>query len=410
MTETGLPHWDMEVVYPSLQSVEFHSAFTEVELEIESLEGYFHEHGIDKGTQNDVEVFDEVVKRYNTLVENMRTVGGFVHAFTSTNSRDEFAAAKDSEVDQLQVRARKLYKHFLAWVGALDLEHLLAESDAARAHEYPLIKAKIQASHLMRAGEEMLASELEITGLIAWSKLHHNITSQLSAPADLGDGPQTLPMSVLRNMAYDQDRNRRQAAFHAELAAWKTVEVPVCAAMNGVKGEVLTLGKHRKWEDPLDEALLNSNIDRGTLDAMLLAAREAFPVFRRYLKAKASAMGVEKLAFYDIFAPLGAEEKRWDYADACDFVVRQFGKYSSKLSDFAARAFRENWIDAESRSGKGDGAFCMSLRRDESRILLNFKPSFGSVSTMAHELGHGYHNLCLFGRTPLQRATPMTLA
>ena len=80
------------------------------------------------------------------------------------------------------------------------------------------------------------------------------------------------------------------------------------------------------------------------------------------------------------------------------------------LSDFAARAFREHWIDAEPRSGKRDGAYCTSIRTDESRVFANFKPAFGGVSTLAHELGHGYHNLNLAQRTPLQRSLPMTLA
>jgi oligoendopeptidase F len=77
---------------------------------------------------------------------------------------------------------------------------------------------------------------------------------------------------------------------------------------------------------------------------------------------------------------------------------------------FAERAFRERWIDAEPRPGKEDGAFCMWLVSDQSRVLANFKPAFGGMSTLAHELGHGYHNMCLAPRTPLQRATPMTLA
>jgi oligoendopeptidase F len=80
------------------------------------------------------------------------------------------------------------------------------------------------------------------------------------------------------------------------------------------------------------------------------------------------------------------------------------------MGRFADRTFDECWTDFEPRPGKRDGAFCMGVRRDESRVLMNFKPSFGSVSTLAHELGHAYHNLCLAERTALQRYTPMTLA
>ena len=92
------------------------------------------------------------------------------------------------------------------------------------------------------------------------------------------------------------------------------------------------------------------------------------------------------------------------------FILQHFGSYSDRLRSFADRAFAERWIDAEPRPGKSDGAFCMWLQGDESRILANYEPSYGAVSTLAHELGHAYHNLCEAGLTALQRGTPMTMA
>ena len=92
------------------------------------------------------------------------------------------------------------------------------------------------------------------------------------------------------------------------------------------------------------------------------------------------------------------------------FVEDGFRSYSDKLADFAVRSFEENWHDVSPRLGKRDGAFCSGVRADESRMLHNYKESFGSVSTLAHELGHAYHNLCLKDRTPSQKSTPMTLA
>ena len=186
--------------------------------------------------------------------------------------------------------------------------------------------------------------------------------------------------------------------------------MPLAAALNSIKGQVNALARRRGWETPLDAAIFDANIDRQTLDAMMTAARESFPDFRRYLSAKARALGLERLAWYDLFAPVGGGSRAWSFDEAAAFVVEQFGTYSQRMSDFAARAFRERWIDAEPRPGKRDGAYCMRLRGDESRVFANFKPSFGGMSTLAHELGHGYHNMNLAPRTALQRQTPMTLA
>ena len=170
------------------------------------------------------------------------------------------------------------------------------------------------------------------------------------------------------------------------------------------------LAKRRGWSSPLEASLLDNNIDRATFDAMLTAAYESFPDFRRYLHAKARTLGLSRLAWYDMFAPVSNDEKIWEYQDASAFIIEQFGSFSQRLSNFAARAFNENWIDAEPREGKIDGAYCSPLRKDESRVFANYKASFDGVSTLAHELGHGYHNLNLAQRTMLQHSTPMTLA
>jgi oligoendopeptidase F len=121
-------------------------------------------------------------------------------------------------------------------------------------------------------------------------------------------------------------------------------------------------------------------------------------------------LGQAQLPWYDLFAPVGASSRAWNYDQAAAFIIEQFGSYSQRMSDFAARAFHEHWIDAEPRPGKRDGAFCMPLRKDESRILSNYQPGFKSVLTLAHELGHGYHNLNLARRPALNRDTPSTLA
>ena len=262
----------------------------------------------------------------------------------------------------------------------------------------------------MTPPEEALASELNVSSGTAWSKLHSDMTSQLAVPLELDGQLQEMPMSMVRNLAYETDRNVRQRAYEAELAGWKRVAVPLAAALNSIKGEVNALVKRRDWASPLEASLFDSSIDRQTLDAMLIAARESFPDFHRYLHTKARMLGLPRLAWYDLFAPVGKDDRVWEYDEAAAFIIEQFGTFSSRLSNFAARAFREHWIDAEPRTGKVDGAFCISLWRDESRVLANYKPSYDGMSTLAHELGHGYHNLNLAQRTALQRDTPMTLA
>ncbi len=414
-TSTNLPHWDMTVIYPGLASPEFAAGFQSVTDAIGGLTTLFDQEHIGKRDPQPlddatVQTFERVMKRYNAVLAEYRTLSAYIHAFVSTDSRDNLAQAKYSELQGHSVKLYQLGTRFTAWIGSLDVEGLIERSTVAAEHAYVLRQAKTEAEHLMSPAEEALAAELNVTGGAAWGKLHSNVTSQLSVPIEINGAVESLPMSVIRNMAADANRETRQRAFEAELATWERVAVPLAAAMNSIKGEVNTLSAHRGWDSPLDEALFGASIDRQTLDAMFTAARESFPVFRRYLHAKARALGLPTLAWYDLLAPVGASGRAWSFEASEQFIVSQFGSYSQRLSDYAARAFHESWIDAEPRPGKRDGAFCMPLRTDESRVFANFKPTYDGMSTLAHELGHGYHNMNLAARTMLQRNTPMTLA
>ena len=411
----ALPHWDMTVVYPGLESQEFAQGFARGIQDINDLAHLFDTYHIMEQASTPlnnktIKAFEAVVERLNAVLDTTRTLSAYIMCFVTTNTSDNLAQARMSELQQATIILSQLDTRFAAWIGSLDVEALIGRSTLAREHAFMLRKAKLRAGHLMTPPEEALASELNVSSGTAWSKLHSDVTSQLIVPLELDGQLQELPMSMVRNLAYEADRDLRRRAYEAELAGWKRVAVPLAAALNSIKGEVNALVKRRNWASPLEASLFDSNIDRQALDAMLLAARESFPDFRRYLDAKARMLGLTRLAWYDLFAPVGKDDRVWEYDEAAAFIIDQFGTFSSRLSNFAARAFREQWIDAEPRAGKVDGAFCISLYKDESRVLANYKPSYEGMSTLAHELGHGYHNLNLAQRTALQRDTPMTLA
>ncbi len=205
----------------------------------------------------------------------------------------------------------------------------------------------------------------------------------------------------------------RRRAYEAENIIWESVKEPLAAAMNGIKGEVNTLNRHRGRTDAVHSAIDAARIDRPTLEAMLEAMKDSFPMFRRYFKAKAKRFGKEQLPWWNLYAPVGETSTTYSFTDAQEFVLENFGKFSPDLQVFAQRAFTHHWIDAEMRDGKRGGAFCMDVPGvSESRILSNFDGSLDTVFTLAHELGHGFHNDCAVqaGKTEIQKFTPMTLA
>ncbi|MBX3050697.1 MAG: M3 family oligoendopeptidase [Caldilineaceae bacterium] len=413
----SLPHWDMTVVFPSLDSPEFAQGFQRAIEKVDQLEALFDSHAIGnpqadpQSTEKIVEVFEAVLEQINNTMDVVHELASYVSSFLSTNSRNDQAQAAWSRIQLQSVRLSKLGTRLTAWLGQLPVDELVQQSALAAEHAYALEKARIQSQHLLARETEDLAADLSPTGGDGWAKLYSNYTSQLLVPIRFKGKPTELPMSSVRNLAYHETRSVRRLAYEAELKVWKDSAVPLAAALNSIKGEVNTLVRHRRWDSALQTTLVQNNMDHESLDAMLSAARDAFPDFRRYFRAKAGLVnGDTQLAWYDLFAPIGNSPQKWPYAQATEFITQQFATFSPKMRDLAVRSFRENWIDAEPRPGKRDGAFCMRLRKDESRILMNYKESFNSVSTLAHELGHAYHNLNLAGRTTTQRVTPMTLA
>jgi len=222
-----------------------------------------------------------------------------------------------------------------------------------------------------------------------------------------------MPMPALINLRSHPDEATRRRGYEAENKAWEGAQETLAACLNGVKGESISLYKRRGREDALHASIDFARMDRASLNAMLGAMKDSFPLFRKYFHHKAKLLGKEKLAWWDIFAPMGKTDKVYSFGEARDFIVTNFNKFSPELGAFAKRAFDKNWIDAEQREGKRGGAFCMGVEGvKESRVLANFDGSFDQVSTLAHELGHAFHNECAWqaGKTPLQQQTPMTLA
>ena len=416
-----LPRWDMSKIYPGLESEAYRKDRDEfvgwLDRHVEALDadgicGRDKEsHSVDEL----VPVLEGYLQRTDRLQMRYRTLFAYCHGFLSTDTRHEQARKELNVLEKLGVRLSEAGTRFLAWVEPLEgeLEKLITASDLLRDHRYFLEESLRRAYRRMSESEETLASELGLSSAGAWSRLHRTITSQIEVPWIGEDGEKMLPMSRIRSLGRDGDESVRRKAYKVEVQAWKSHEEELAACLNGVKGWVTTLTRRRGWSDPLESALVGARIDREILEALLGVMVDARQVFARYYATKARVLGKEKLAWWDLMAPLPFKESDpiRTFEEAGSFVVEQFGTFSPRLADYAARAFDEGWVDAESRAGKVDGAFCMGLpERKESRILVNYDGSFDSLMTVAHELGHGFHNEILRDFGALRRSYPMTLA
>jgi pepF/M3 family oligoendopeptidase len=413
------PRWDLTNVYPSLESKEFQAAVTDYKKQVAALEKFFKNKlgkagGKSKARQL-APLVGEAVDRINKIQTLSSTIVPFIYSYVTTNSRDKLAMKTLSEFEQASLPMDKLYTQFKAWLGKVSskLDKAIEQNKSAKAHAFMLKEATAQSKYLMSEAEEALAAELSLSGGNAFGKLQGTVTSQLSVEFELDGKTEKMPMPALINLRSHPDEATRRRGYEAENKAWEEVKETLAACLNGVKGEANTLNKKRGRKDAIESSMEAARMDRKSLNAMLEAMEGSFPMFRRYFKAKAKKIGKEKLAWWDIFAPLGKTDKVYSFEEARDFILKNFRQFSPDLAAFAKRAFDNNWIDAEQRDGKRGGAFCTEVQAvKESRILCNFDGSFDQVSTLAHELGHAFHNECAYqaNKTVLQQLTPMTLA
>ncbi|MEX2138069.1 MAG: M3 family oligoendopeptidase [Pirellulales bacterium] len=415
-----LPHWDLSNLYTGLTSDDYHQDFSRYESLLDKVEQHFTAHSIGRtggaiaGDNNKLAgTLSETLDRLNELAMLGETLGAFVHGIHTTNSYDADAIRETSRLEILGTRRQQLEVRLKGWVGSLGerLELLIHAKPTLASHAFLLRLLAQQSRFLMSEEMERLAAELCLDAGVAFGRLQGNVTSQLKVPFERDGKTEHVPITVIRNLSYDPDSAVRERAYRTEIKGWESIRTTVAACLNGVKGTALTLAKQRGRKSVLDVALEDNRIDRPTLDALLGAIREYFPMFRRYLASKAKKLGKQTLPWWDIFAPLGKSDTRFTWTAARKFIIDKFSTFSSEMGEFAATAFDRRWIDAEPRDGKRGGAYCMPIPgREESRILANFDGSFEQVSTLAHELGHGFHNHCQRGLEMLRRGSPSTLA
>ena len=389
--------WNLSPIYPAVDSVEFNDDLTR-------LKGLLA--GLRKELESGKADIAALVEMENEISDIEETLGSYAYCNVSVNTTDKAAVNALNKVEELGMDRAVCGTLFNTYVA----EHK-AEVDAyCAAHpDYRFIFDEIaeDAKHQMPKELEELAADLMRSGSDAFGRLQETVSS--SACAEL-DGKK-LTVIQLRALATNADRETRRKAYEAELKVWKEHEIAFCYALNSIKGTSLSLEKRRNWESPIDRSIAGARISRKTLDALIGTLEKNLPMFRSYLKTKAKMLGLEKCAFFDLFAPVGKAEMTYTYDQARDFVVKQYGAFNPAMGEFAANAFDNNWIDPFPRAGKTGGAYDIYMPKiKESRVFANFDGTYDGVSTFAHELGHAWHDHVVSVKPAMLRSYPMTLA
>ncbi len=397
--------WDLSILYTGFDDPEFSADIERLKIALGEMSA-FADSAENIGHKELLESYISINERITELANKLII---FSHLRYSANTKDNEAASNLGRLmgmlSEIAAPSAKLSKII---AGYADLEEIISESAKLSEHKYLLLNIKRDSKYLLADGEETVFAKMNISGASAWSDLQSSLTSSVTVDYD----GKKIPLSSARNLAYDNDATVRKNAYFAELNCYESIKDAVAFALNSIKLQVLSECELRGYESPLQKTLYTSRMKKETLDALISAMEEYMPVFRKYLRAKAKALGHEGgLPWYDLFAPMGKSDKTYTVEEAKDYLLNVFGGFDTELHGMVKCAFENGWIDFFPGEGKVGGAFdCGVPSACESRVLTNFDGSFSDIVTLAHELGHSFHDRQVFKNSVLNQEYSMPVA
>ena len=397
--------WNLDPIYKGFEDPAFEADMLALKEKAAQIEAAASE----LSTIAPLEGLRKFIQLQEAFYDLVNKLAGYASLRQAANTVDPTAGSQMGRVMALYAGVAAPLAAFKDWAAKLpDLMTLVEGDEELKDYSYLFSKMAESARYLLPGVAEAVMAKRGMSGGDAWSDMQQYLTS--TVPVSYRDG--TTNLSAIRNLAYDPDPQVRKDAYEAELACYDRIKDPVAYALNSIKLETISDCQLRGYESPLMRTLKHSDMEKATLEAMLGAMDEYLPKFWQYLKAKARALGHENgLPWYDLFAPMGKSSTKFTAEDARTYLVNLFAEFDAELSEMVARAFDNAWIDFYPRSGKAGGAFCAGVDcLGESRILTNFDGQLTDVVTLAHELGHAFHNLCIRDHRILNHDYSMPLA
>lgn len=389
------PTWDLETIFPGgSASTALRDHLDALERDIAAFQAKLQELEA-PSTLEETKVLDGLIADLQGAGARLYEANSFVGCLTAQDQHDKKAIQLDARITSLGASFSNVMTLFWnvlrltndeVWEAWMNREEIAPIS-------FVLSEKRDLAREKLAPELENLVSDLAVDGYHGWGQHYDTIVAKVAVPFEEANGEvKTLSVGQAANKLDDPDRNVRERVFASWEEAWTKSEDYCADTLNRLAGFRLKLYEKRGWEDVLKEPLAINRMSKATLDAMWQVIVENKPKFVAYLERKAKLLGVEKLSWTDVDSPLGQAAGKVTYEQAAEDIVQQFGNFSPKLAEFATMAFNKRWIEAEDRPGKRPGGFCTSLPKSkQTRIFMTFGGTVSNVYTLAHELGHAYH-------------------
>ncbi|RIW37423.1 oligoendopeptidase F [Bacillus salacetis] len=341
----------------------------------------------------------ETFRSIQAVMDGTFQADEFLICFSSDNVEDQSAAGMINKSARLRSDLEILLGTFdrLLMEIPQDVWTSLIKDEEVTQYRFFLEERKQRADDKLPAQLEKLIRNLSVNGFTAWEDHYDQQIAKLRVKVEQDGEIKNMTVGdAFFEVLSSSDRSYKQKVMKAYEEACEENADTYASIINHISGFRLDVYEQRGWDNVLKEALEQNRIEQASLNAMMRAIDSNQEAFHRFLKRKAELLKVDKLEWFDIPDNTFSTEKKVSYEEAVTIIVNQFRDFSENLGNLAEKAFKERWIEADDRSNKANGAFCASIPLEkESRILMTFRGNYLDVITLAHELGHAYHNYIL---------------
>ena len=408
-TDLGdLPSWNLADLYPAPDAPELETAFEQAKEKADSLAADY------EGKLADLSGAEmaTAIRRYEELSEIMGRIMSYAGLLYQQDTSD---AASGQFYGNCQGRVTDISTptvFFTLEMNKIDdavLEKQIGESDELARYKPWIHRLRSFRPYQLSDELEKFLHDQSVVGSAAWVRLYDEHLAGLRFDVS----GEELTLEAALNQLSDTDRSTREAAAHS-LAKVFEENLPIFTRVtNTLVKEKEVEDRWRKLPTPQSGRHLANHVEPEVVDALRDAVQNAYPkLSHRYYALKAKWLDLEKLEYWDRNAPLPEkDDRKIPWTEARDTVLDAYGGFDPEMANLARRFFDEQWIDAPVRPGKASGAFAHpTVTTAHPYVLVNYLGKTRDVMTLAHELGHGVHQLLAAGQGELLSHTPLTLA
>ncbi len=407
-----LPEWNLADLYPSAESAELKADLEKAAKDAADFETRWKGKLGEEAAKANGGNFADAIKEYEGLSELMGRIASFAGLYYYGDTTDSKRMKLFGDVQQKLTDANTPLIFFSLEINRIDddvLEKAMASNPSIGHYRPWLEDLRLDKPYELDDKLEQLFHEKSITGYSAWNRLFDETMSSLRFEID----GEELAIEQTLNMLQDADGAVRKKASEALAKTFGANLRTFTLITNTLAKDKEISDRWRGFQDIADSRHLANRVEREVVDALSSAVEAAYPrISHRYYALKAKWLGLEKLENWDRNAPLPETPQAlisWD--EARETVLSAYGNFAPEMAEIAKKFFDKNWIDAPVRPGKAPGAFAHpTVPSAHPYVLLNYMGKPRDVMTLAHELGHGVHQVLAGEQGALMASTPLTLA